>query len=773
MKNYSLGWFSLIFFVIITSFTFTSCSDDDATDPNSGQIISPDTEVDDPIGTISLSMHNESNGKTFINNNFYIDDGNNFAGSLSSYFASIGRVKGLGNVSDIPVAGWAHSVSVTPGYGYVGYHVYENNYYRIYVDDYITSVGGGIIGADIKYQTPFKGKDEAISLKEHTLNFPSSGGSQALVFGNKSIVLFDCVSSADWCHVQRSTTYDQPFLYNGVMITVDSSDQKSSSEAVVTLTTVYGKTVEVKVTRSGAEPFIKFETGERKQIDAKSNVYTEGILTNYLPKDLEVSCDADWCKVSLQDNTNALALAMHNIKSIEGKPVTRAYTSNSGVISCNVLLNVEENKTTEERQCEVIVRSKDNKTSAILTIIQTDVKFSISATELVVKANGGTKSIKYTSSLTGKEISAESNVEWCTVVVDDPTGGYLYVSYEDNKSLKEREAIITITNRNDNKILGTIELKQEATNFVIQNTEAIMNATGGTISIRYTSLLTANELETACDEEWCTVKVDDPNVGFLYLSCEENRTLEDRTALIRISSKIDNDIIGTINLTQKGCTFVPSKEHVWFDRKSQILTINISTDMTTLPGVASDATWCTCSTNGKQLTIRVTDATEERECLIKFDGINKAIKVTQSKYAEGDEYSEDGLTGIVAFMEDGQRFIAKEVGSVVWSTEYVSTGATDQNNGINNMEIIKQIPNWKTLYPAFALCEDLNKDGVTGWYLPAVNELIRSINRIRSGTPWSSSESNNRLAYCIRDLYYYSWSLDKSETHKVYAFHKF
>ena len=100
---------------------------------------------------------------------------------------------------------------------------------------------------------------------------------------------------------------------------------------------------------------------------------------------------------------------MHNIKSIEGKPVTRAYTSNSGVISCNVLLNVEENKTTEERQCEVIVRSKDNKTSAILTIIQTDVKFSISATELVVKANGGTKSIKYTSSLTGKEISAESN----------------------------------------------------------------------------------------------------------------------------------------------------------------------------------------------------------------------------------------------------------------------------------------------------------------------------------------------------------------------------
>ena len=39
-----------------------------------------------------------------------------------------------------------------PGYGYL---VRASGYARIYVVDYITSIGGEIIGATIKYQSPF------------------------------------------------------------------------------------------------------------------------------------------------------------------------------------------------------------------------------------------------------------------------------------------------------------------------------------------------------------------------------------------------------------------------------------------------------------------------------------------------------------------------------------------------------------------------------------------------------------------------------------------
>ena len=42
---------------------------------------------------------------------------------------------------------------------------YSNNqFYRIYVVDNV-STSGGVIGAIIKYQKPFKGSDETISMR--------------------------------------------------------------------------------------------------------------------------------------------------------------------------------------------------------------------------------------------------------------------------------------------------------------------------------------------------------------------------------------------------------------------------------------------------------------------------------------------------------------------------------------------------------------------------------------------------------------------------------
>lgn len=679
MKNYSLGWFSLIFFVIITSYTFTSCSDDDATDPNSGQIISPDTEVDDPIGTISLSMHNESNGKTFINNNFYIDDGNNFAGSLSSYFASIGRVKGLGNVSDIPVAGWAHSVSVTPGYGYVGYQVYENNYYRIYVDDYITSVGGGIIGADIKYQTPFKGKDEAISLKEKALTFNGDGGEQALIFDNKGIIVFSCVSSDDWCHVQKSTTYDTHFLYNGVVINVDPSTSKRTEEATVTLTTAYGRETKITVTRAGVEPFVKFKTDGEKQVSKNSSTYTEGIMTNYLPSDLQSSSDATWCKVSLQDNSRALVEAMSRLKSVGGRPYTRA-SNNSEVISCNLLLDIEANNTIRERRCNVTVKSKDGKASAKLIVVQDKGEFKLDWNNVTVDGNKGTYEKSYSSSLLAEDIISKCNVEWCTAKIDG-----------------QRKRII--------------------------------------------------------------------------LSYEENPNSEQRSAVISIATRVDNNIVGEFILTQNAHTFVLPSDHVWFDKNNGNQTITINTSMSELPTPSTTAEWCTVSVNGKNLTIRVTTTSNDRTTTISFKDRSEKIKVTQSKYAVGDEYSEGNVTGTVVYMNNEQRLIAKDVGEAVWSMENVLTGANDKSDGMINTDKIKKIPNWQTLYPAFALCDGLNINGVTGWYLPSSNELYNS--RIISEDSWSSTEENTNSAYyCFPSRRNIS-PLPKSRTSSVYAFYKF
>ncbi len=84
-------------------------------DPDGGGNVKPDQEVPDPTGTVMLSMRNDDDTSLI---GLYIGKDDNFHGDGWT-IASIGRVKGLGNVASIPLVGWASKVAVTPGYGYV------------------------------------------------------------------------------------------------------------------------------------------------------------------------------------------------------------------------------------------------------------------------------------------------------------------------------------------------------------------------------------------------------------------------------------------------------------------------------------------------------------------------------------------------------------------------------------------------------------------------------------------------------------------------------
>ena len=110
-----------VFTFLLLAVAFAACSsDDDSTDGDGN--IKPDVNVNDPAGTVSLSMMKGSSiagGATRIGgSNIYIGNDYNFDGG---YFISLGTVKGLGNVSYIPTTGWADMVSVRSNNGYVAY----------------------------------------------------------------------------------------------------------------------------------------------------------------------------------------------------------------------------------------------------------------------------------------------------------------------------------------------------------------------------------------------------------------------------------------------------------------------------------------------------------------------------------------------------------------------------------------------------------------------------------------------------------------------------
>ena len=583
-----------VFTFLLLAITFVACSSDDASTDGDGNI-KPDVNVNDPAGTVSLSMMKGPSirdGATGIGS-IYIGDDYNFDGG---YFISLGTVKGLGNVSYIPTTGWASKVSVRSGNGYVAYDPYRG-FYRIFVEKEIVGTTGGIIGYDVKYQAPFKGKDLELELPATSVSFDKKGGTENIVFNNKEFVVFTAKSSEDWCQIIPTSTYDYSFLANGIQIIAQPSNVAATTEATITLTTAYGKKKEIKVTRGGVDPYLTLDETS-VTLDAKECERQVGLNTNIQKEDLTISNTASsWCKAEFVDQTRAIHASAARIKFVGNKPAKAVKAANAAG--------------------------------------------SASYYALVLKANSNDK---------------------------------------------------------DTERKGTITLKSK-----------------------------------------------------------------------------DGKKSVTLNIVQKGIKFIPSQTKVGFDKNQSNKTITINTNIDW--EVSSNQSWCTISRNGNNLTIRATPysgSTANRKATISFKGLSTKIEVDQSKYAVGDEYNENGVKGQVVCMTDTIRYVGKDVGEAVWSTETVLTGATDKNDGRVNMAIIKKISGWKDLYPAFALCDALNTGNVTGWYLPAKKELYYIYNgRMSDNDYWSSTEYDVNDAYYFYDYYYGGSLTPKERICKVKAVHRF
>lgn len=128
-----------------------------------------------------------------------------YEGSSYYSFVSLGKMKGLGNVTAIPQDGWNYSVAVNPGEGYVvrykGYYDSQAIYARLYVVSEIAGTSGGIIGYTIKCQAPFV---FAPKFTESSLEFDADENlTKELTFVNPTNVTVK--SHPDWCKVQATS----------------------------------------------------------------------------------------------------------------------------------------------------------------------------------------------------------------------------------------------------------------------------------------------------------------------------------------------------------------------------------------------------------------------------------------------------------------------------------------------------------------------------------------------------------------------------------------
>ncbi|MBR4028310.1 MAG: DUF1566 domain-containing protein [Alistipes sp.] len=169
-------------------------------------------------------------------------------------------------------------------------------------------------------------------------------------------------------------------------------------------------------------------------------------------------------------------------------------------------------------------------------------------------------------------------------------------------------------------------------------------------------------------------------------------------------------------------------------------------------------------------------------------------------YKVGDYYKEGLAEGVVAFVDEtGQHglIISLDEGFEQWSTEYM--GLIDHgypishDNGAYNTSVVKELEDWKELYPAFAWCDRKNALGLSSWFLPSIYELecayigLEAINTTLADMDkttlatgpndlyWTSVEVGVQSAYPFSFSYgeISSYDTDKKEEHRVRAMRKF
>ena len=243
---------------------FSSCSkDDDAENDNSGPVINPDKNIPDPKGTITMNMMvGDGEDKRVTINDFgkiQINSAYNFVGYSSDYsFVSLGKMKGLGNVTAIPQDGWNRSVAVNPGDGYVvrckRYYSDELYIYaRLYVVSEIAGTSGGIIGYTIKCQAPFV---FAPKFTESSLEFDADENlTKELTFVSPTNVTVK--SKPDWCEVQATS--------KGFNVTATPNYINAERSGIIEFENTEGSTsVSVKQKKSDNP---KFEAGNGTETD--------------------------------------------------------------------------------------------------------------------------------------------------------------------------------------------------------------------------------------------------------------------------------------------------------------------------------------------------------------------------------------------------------------------------------------------------------------------------------------------------------------------------
>lgn len=368
---------------------------------------------------------------------------------------------------------------------------------------------------------------------------------------------------------------------------------------------------------------------------------------------------------------------------------------------------------------------------------------------------------------------ATTQDEWITITTDSGQSGTQELKFvvESNEELCDRQGTILVKHKSGSRSaeLSVVQKAFVPAELIISNDYLQFGFDGG----RQDVVITANfTYDIAIDCDW--VSYERLSTGITVI-VEPSIVCDERQAEIRIFNQ-KYDISQSIVVDQ--VAFIPRFEIddisiLEFDYTGGTQSISILSNFEY--EIISEEDWVIVDQMENCINITVDPIypvlNKPRSSSIIISDVEYGygdieIVVNQrgkeSDFKLGEMLEFNGAIGVVFYADAyTTKIVSVEQTKAIWSTEYVVIGASDYDNGMNNMAVIQAVDSWESKYPAVAWCANLGES----WYLPAYRELY-AIYEVKS-TINQTLEKHGYTSLGV-DYNYYYWS--STECDNINAF---
>ena len=475
-----------------------------------------------------------------------------------------------------------------------------------------------------------------------TFEVPMEGGT--VTVNMESNVSYD-VSIPDDCDWVTLPSSSRTRGVKPSVVTLEVKENKSYHDRKVVVT-IANKDAGVSVPITIDQPFNTVFTADKTafDVDMAGGTITVNLQTN-ISYDVKIPEDCDWITLPVTSKTRTAGA-----QAGKGKK-SRAATTEA------IVLRVKENPGYKDRDAVVTIGNKDAGAEIKISVHQPFTTiFKADKTAFDVDMAGGTISINMESNIS-YDVTIPAGCDWITMPTaarkQSKTRGTvtsaIVLRVKENTSYQDREAVITISNKEAGVSIAVYIHQPFATQFKVDKNEFEVPMEGGTVTVNVESNIGYDvSIPSNCD--WITLttaarprsKTRGTTTTAVVLRVKENTSYQDREAVVTISNK-EAGVSVAISIRQPFATVFKVDNNAFeVPMKGGTVTANVESNVSYDVKIPSDCNWITqvssSRTRGTRSSVVVLRVDEnksgsDRSAVVTIGnssaGVSSGITITQ------------------------------------------------------------------------------------------------------------------------------------------------